>query len=159
MKPAYHAEDVADKTPLMPVGYNKPTLYYPNPWSIPCDKNWLLAFIMAVNRKLDNDPLGVIIVELRAPPPDETNKGSFTGVIVDFMAGSALRIKVSAGLGAGIGAGVGVATGAMLSPVVAAAGGVAGTVSGATFVYTSLTAVAQKKTGKWNTQLPIIMYM
>ena len=141
-------EDVADKIPLVPVGYNKPTLYFSNPWSIPCDKNWLLSFMLAVNRKLDNDPLGIIIDELRGfvplPPGEIKDQGSYTGAIVNFMAGSASRIKVSAGVGAGIGAGVGVATGAMLSPVVAAAGGVAGAFGGATFVYTSLTAVAQK---------------
>ena len=141
-------EDVADKIPLVPVGYNKPTLYFPNPWSIPCDNNWLLSFMLAVSNKLGNDSLGIIIVELREfvpPPPDETNEASYTEAIVDFMTGSASRIKVSAGLGAGIGAGVCAGVGAMLGPVVAAAGGVAGAIGGATFTYISLTHVAQKR--------------
>ena len=126
-------EDVADKIPLLPVGYNKPTLYFPNPWSIPCDTNWLLTFMLAVNSKLDNDSLGIIIVELQgfAPPPDE-REGGFQ-----------ISPRVGACVGAGIGAGVGIAAGAMLGPVVAAAGGVAGAVSGAAIVYTY--AMAQKK--------------
>ena len=94
--------------------------------------------------------MGILIIdELRGfVPPcplDETKEGSYTGAIVDFMAGSASRIKLSAGLGAGIGAGVCAGVGAMLSPVIAAAGGVAGAIGGATFTYVSLTRLAQKR--------------
>ena len=122
-------EDATDKIPLVPVGYNKPTRYFPNPWSIPCEKNWLLSFMLAVNSKLDNDSLGTIIVELRRPLYD-TNERS-------LPAGSSWHcIKVSAGVGAGIGAGVGVAAGAMLGPVVAAVGGVAGAICGAAIFFT-----------------------
>ena len=41
-------EDVADKIPLVPVGYNKPTLYFPNPWSIPCDCFSITGFICLI---------------------------------------------------------------------------------------------------------------
>ena len=68
-----------------------------------------------------------------APPPDERE-----GCIK-------ISPRVGACVGAGIGACVGIAAGAMLGPVVAAVGGVAGAFGGATIVYTSLTAMAQKK--------------
>ena len=138
-------EDVVVGIPLVPIGYNKPTLYSPNPWSIPCDKNWLLTFMMGVNRKLGNNALGIVLQNLGSSQSYETKELRSLGGLVGFITSSAPCVKVSTGVGAGIGAGVGVAAGAMFSPVVAAAGGVAGAIGGATFVYTSLTALAQKK--------------
>ena len=131
-------EDVVVGIPLVPVGYNKPTLYSPNPWSIPCDKNWLLTFMKSVNKKLGN---GKIFADLSSFDSETSYKEAF----FNFVAGSASRLKVSTGVGAGIGAGVGVIAGAMLSPAVAAAGGVAGAVSGAAFVYTSFSAATVQK--------------
>ena len=40
---------VIDEIPLVPVGYR------PSSWSIPCDKNWFLSFMLAINSKLNND--------------------------------------------------------------------------------------------------------
>ena len=138
-------EDVADKIPLVSVGYNKPTMYFSNPWTISCDKNWLLTFMLAMNEKLENGPLIVIIDELRSSPSENMTESG------DLVTESVSRLKISAqvgaAIGAGVGASVGVAAGAMLAgPVVAAAGGVAGAVGGATLVYSAMGRKKQKDT-------------
>ena len=90
-------EDIADSIPLIPVGYNKATLYFPNPWLIPCDADWRLSFIFSLNKKLGNDAMGGLVDELRgnAPVPPPGSDNSCADLILNLITGSTQRINVS----------------------------------------------------------------
>lgn len=140
-------EDIADSIPLILVGYNKATLYFPNPWLIPCDADWRLSFIFSLNKKLGNDAMGVLVDELRgnAPVPPPGSDNSCAGLILNLITGSTQQINVSTGISSSIGAGVGIAAGMLASPAIAAARGVAGAVAGGTIPYKALTSMSEKK--------------
>lgn len=136
-------ESIANQIPLVPVGYNKPTLYCPNPWIIPGITDWLLEFMYAVNNKLGSDALASIVRELRnrAPLPHLPNPSeSAMAKFLDYTGGTPLRMRITSGVGGGVGAGVGVAFGAIFSPITAALSGVLGAIGGTVGVYASLTA-------------------
>ena len=116
-------DGVIDVIPLVPVGYR------PSSWSIPCDKNWVLSFMLAINGKLSNDSLGmldVVIRELRRR--HEKNSTEIVSWSKNYF---------GFGVGASFGAGVAMATGLVLAPVGGigiAAGLLAGALGGAAMI-------------------------
>ena len=142
-------EDIADRISLVPVGYNKPTLYFPNPWAILCDKNWLFSFLYTVNISVGTDALAAVLEDLKTRmPPDDTPRGGDPSCWEMLLNLVAERRKLATAFGAGIGATIGACIGALVGATVdyyyqnrdvtrdaARIGGIIGATIGAVVVY------------------------
>ena len=150
-------ETIADEIQFVPVGYNKPTRYYPNPWRICCSRDWRYSFVEVLNGKLNSlnqeqetgseDPLVLVLYEFQKEDSSckAESGSSYADYAFDIVAGSAERIRIASGVSGGVAAGVGVAAGTLLSPGVAVVGGVAGAIGGAAVTYKMLTTVAENR--------------